>query len=216
MNEGTVGQRVAAQIDQEVLARLQALETVAQRVAPFMRGDGAALQKFLVDREVFHKQFNAGVFVTGLDGTVIASTPVGAGRAGNNFIDSDAVATALKENKASIGRPVDARQFQAPSITMVTPIRDAQGRVIGALAGLSDLGRPNFLDAIAGHRYGKTGGYVLISPRHKLVVTATDKRLSMMPTRSTEPLAIRFREGYEGSGVFTNPFGVEMLSSAKR
>ncbi|MBT9507528.1 PAS domain S-box protein [Rhodoferax sp.] len=206
---------VAAQIEQEVGDRLKALETVAQRITPSLLTDHAALQKFLADREIFQKEFNVGAFVTDRDGTAVASIPTGAGRVGSNFIDSDAIAAVLKENKASIGRPVDARQFQAPNITMGVPIRDAQGRVIGALAGVSDLGRPNFLDAIAGHRYGKTGGYVLISSRHKLVVTATDKRLSMMPTRSTEPLAVRFREGYEGSGVFTNPFGIEMLSSAK-
>lgn len=58
---------------------------------------------------------------------------------------------------------------------MAMPIRDAQGKVIGVLTGVTDLGKHSFLDQITQNTYGKTGGYFVIAVQHRLVVTATDK-----------------------------------------
>ncbi len=63
-------------------------------------------------------------------------------------MDRDHVAAALKEGKATIGRPVMGKKLLAPVFGMTVPIRDAQDRVIGALAGVTNPGLPNFLDAI--------------------------------------------------------------------
>jgi predicted signal transduction protein with EAL and GGDEF domain len=46
--------------------------------------------------------------------------------------------------------------LRAPSFAVTVPIRDPQGKVIGALAGAIDLSKPNFLDKIAQGQYGKT------------------------------------------------------------
>ena len=127
------------------------------------------------------------------------------------------VAAAFKEAKTVISRPAVGRVLQAPAIAIVAPIHDAQGKAIGVLMGLTNLGQANFLDEIIGNRYGKTGSYVLVAPQHRLIVTATNKRLLMQPTLAAgvDPLVDRFMQGYEGSGVLVNPLGVEVLASAK-
>jgi hypothetical protein len=54
-------------------------------------------------------------------------------------------------------------------------MRDAQGKVIGAMTGMTSLGQPSFLDNMTSRRYGKTGGYLLVAAADRLVVTASDK-----------------------------------------
>ena len=208
---------IATEINQDLDERLRALENIAEAITPAMMGNKAALQAFLEDRPVFQTLFNNGVFVTRSDGTAIADVPHSTGRLGLNWMDRDHIAAALKEGKATIGRPVMGRAVQAPIIGMTAPIHDPQGKVIGALIGSTDLGKPNFLDRIAGNKYGKTGGYLIVAPQHRLIVTATDKSRIMeaSPAPGRFPLIDRFMQGYEGTGILVNPLGAEVLQSAK-
>lgn len=57
--------------------------------------------------------------------------------------------------------------------------------VIGALRGAVNLDQPNFLDKVTDSRYGKTGSYVLLIPKPRLIVTASDKGRIM--ERLSEP-----------------------------
>ena len=73
---------------------------------------------------------------------------------------------------------------------MAVPIRTPQGKVIGALVGVVDLSLPNFLDSITENTYGKTGGYLIVAPQYRLIITGSDKRRIMM-RRLSLPVMIR-------------------------
>jgi len=208
---------IASEVNGALDDRFGALETVAGTITPAMLGNTAALQSFLEQSTLFQRLFNAGVFVTRLDGVATASVPLAAGRAGVSYLDRDYIATPLKQGKTAIGRPVQGRKVLAPIFGMSAPIRNAQGRVIGVLAGVTDLSSPSFLDNITENRYGKTGGYLLVVPQYRLIATASDKQRVMeaLPAPGVNPLIDRFIQGYEGSAVLVNPLGVEVLSSAK-
>ena len=107
------------------------------------------MQTLLERRTVFQSLFNAGTFVTGIDGVVVADVPVSVGRIGVNYMDRDFIQSALKEGKAMIGRPVTGKKLETPLFAMAVPIRDTLGKVIGALVGGAALSKPNFLDSIA-------------------------------------------------------------------
>lgn len=209
---------IAAGVNQELGDRLNALKIVATHINPSMFGNTAALQSFLEQRPVLLDMFNAGTFVTGIDGTAIASVPLSAERIGVNFMDRDHIAAALKEGKSTVSRPVIGKKQRTPFVVMGVPIHDTQGRVIGSLSGVTDLSKPNFLDKITQGHYGKSGGYVLLVPRYRLIVTATDKNRVMqsLPAPGINPAIDRFIQGYEGSAVYTNPLGVEVLGSSKQ
>ena len=209
---------VAREINEELADRLEMLGFVAGKIGPALLRNMPALQTFLEDRPAMQSQFNGGVIVYRMDGTAIAETPVSAGRIGVNYIDVDGVGVALKEGKSAISRPVLGKKLQAPLIGMTAPIRDTQGKVIGAITGVINLGLPNFIDRTAnGRYYGKTGGYVLVASQYRLIVTATDKRriMEQLPPPGAFPLVDRFINGYEGSGIFVNPVGVEVVQSSK-
>jgi diguanylate cyclase (GGDEF)-like protein/PAS domain S-box-containing protein len=208
---------VADSVNQQIDERLKGLERIAATLSPSTLANSTALQSFLDGRVVLQLLFNRGLMAFRADGTATADTPTIASRTGVNYMDREHIAAALKEGKPGVSRPVLGKTGSGPFFTIVVPVRDAQGKVIGALAGVTDLGKPNFLDIIADSRYGKTGGYLLVAPQYRQIVTATDKSRIMetLPAPGINPLIDRFIQGYHGSSVLTNSLGQEVLVSSK-
>ena len=208
---------IADDINDDLTNRIKALEAVAASVSPATMGDAAAAQRLLEERPVLHTLFNGGVIIGILDGTAIAEVPRSNGRIGTNYIHIDYVAAVLKDGKATIGKPIVGPKLKAPIIGMGVPLRDAQGKVIGALFGVIRLDKPSFLDKLTEGQYGKTGGYLLVAPKQRIIVTATDKAriMEQLPPPGVSPLIDRFIQGYEGTGIFVNPVGVEVIQSSK-
>ncbi|WP_301101580.1 EAL domain-containing protein [Propionivibrio sp.] len=208
---------VAAQLNRELVSRLEALATVADLSASTLQQGPAAMQALLEQRLDLHVLFNAGVYAARLDGIAIADFPLSAGRLGINYSDRDYIITALKAGKPAISRPVIGRQSKAPVFVMAVPIRNAAGKVVGALAGITILSTANFLDQITEVRFGITDGYTLIAPQYRLIVTSSNRSRIMrtLPEPGVVPAIDRFVEGYEGSAVYVNQYGVEVLASVK-
>ena len=208
---------VAAGISHKLEERLVALDQVAERMDPALLRHDAALQEFLEAQPVFRGLFNAGVIVTTLDGTVSHAVPFAKERIGVNTLAVGAIAAALQQGRTTVGQPVMNKAMPAPLITMAAPIRNPQGQVIGALAGMINLTLPNLLDPISQGRYGKTGSYLLVARPARMVITNTDKKRVMeaAPAPGVNRLIDRFMQGYEGSAIFVDPFDVETLTSAK-
>ena len=207
----------ALEINDELNDRLIALEKVAALITPAILGNAASMQKFLEDRPDLSMRFNSGNVVTRLDGIAIAEVPASVGRIGINYSDRDYIIEALK-GKATISAPVMGKKSKAPVFIMAHPIRDNKGKVIGVLRGVITLDKPNFINKIIDNSYGKTGGYLLTAPQHKLFVTATDKKRIMTPIPATgiNPLFDRYMQGFEGFGVAVNSLGVKELTASKK
>jgi diguanylate cyclase (GGDEF)-like protein/PAS domain S-box-containing protein len=209
---------VAAQVEREFETRIEALEAVARLATVPMQAGPAAMQRLLQNRFDLHVLFSDGIFATGLAGIAIAAAPDGSVRVGINYGDSEQMLRALRDGKAAIGRPTLSKTAQIPVISIVVPIRDEHGIVIGALAGVTHLGIPNFLDQLIGGRYGKTGGYLLIAPQHRLIVAASDKQrvLESLYPAGGNPFDDRSVQGNAGSGVTKDGRGDEVLYSFKK
>ena len=208
---------VAANIDQELLNRMTALEQMVKRYDTMSIKTPVALQADLEGRLVIRQLFNGGFFITDAAGTAIASVPVAAKRIGINYMFRPHVAAALAEGKSTVSDITIGKALGVPIFSLVVPIRNQQGQVTGSVVGVVNLDATNFLDKITANAYGKTGGYLIVAPAQRLIITATDKRRIMetLPPRGANWLIDRFIDGYEGSGVVVNPLGVEVLASAK-
>ncbi len=213
----TVSQ-VATEIDRDLQERVSALQSVARAITPEVLGDAASMQRFLQDRLLLHPQFSGGTFVTRADGTAIASVPLSAGRVGTNYLESDHVASALRQGKTAVSALVVGKQRQPPVIAMATPILDARGHVAGALVGLSDPSQSNFLSRIEENRYGKTGSYFLVDAKPRLIITSSNREGVLAPLADVGvvPALDRFVQGYEGWATYRNQLGVEQLGAGKR
>lgn len=208
---------VAAHANDELENRLRALEMAADAASFTLQQNSAALQGFLEQRPVLQSLFNGGVVVYDLNARVIADVPILAGRRGQGYMNIEVVASALRNGVSGIARPVFGKTQKSPLIGMAAPIRNAQGTIVGAMGGAVDLGAPNFLSRITEACYGKTGGYLLVAPENRLIVTATDasRVMEKLPDPGVNPLIDRFIAGVEGSTILVNPRGVEVLASAK-
>ncbi|MBB1074395.1 EAL domain-containing protein [Rhodoferax sp. 4810] len=208
---------LAREINDRLSDRQQALETIAGEITPAVLANATALQTLLEQRPLLQLLFNGGVFITGVDGTAIADVPLSAGRVGTNYIDRESVSVPLKEGKTVIGRPAMGKKLGAPIFSITAPILNSQGQVFGVIVGTVNLGKPSFLDQIAQTHYGQTGGYLLISRQHNLIVTSSDKSRIMQPAPAPGINAMhdRYLRGYEGYGVAVNAQGVQQLSAAK-
>ncbi len=209
---------VANEINNDLQGRFDGLEIVAQSLGPVLPSGVAETQKALENRAIFHRLFNAGSFVTGIDGTVIASFPVSLGRAGINSMDRDFVATALKEGKSSISKPMIGKMKSIPVFAMTVPIRDLQGKVIGALVGITDLSQPSFLDKISKASFNKTGLVTVTAPQYRMTVTSSDRKRVMqaLPPPGVNPDVDRNMAGFEGYTTVVNVLGQKQLASVKQ
>lgn len=209
---------IADEINDDFAAQIALLEQVATHLGTQMQLGRRSPQALLEEQFTLNGIFNAGAYIAQPDGTAIASIPLSIPRLGLNYLERDNVAAALKDGKSGVGQPAIGKALNSPVISVAVPIRASQdGRVIAALVGVVDLGQPNFLDKINSHTYGKTGGYLLLAPQQRLVVTATDKGrvMEQLPAAGVNPQIDKFMAGYEGSQILKTPAGMEVLASAK-
>ena len=210
---------LAADISTSLNVRRESLALIASAMKATVIDRPDSVQLYLEQQPVLGLLFNAGVFVTRLDGTAIAEMPH-IGRVGLNYMDRDHIAAALSQGKASVGGPVIDKRLHVPIFSMVVPIRDLQGKVVGALAGATDLSQPNFLDSVRTGGNEKSGGYLVIDPEHKLFVIATDNHkmrvMQPLPAPGINPVLDQRLLGFDGAAVNVNSLGTEMLSSSAR
>ncbi len=207
---------IAKNVHSELKERMKALELTASVIDAPLLNNPEKIQAYVEERRILQILFNAGVFVTRLDGTAVAEFPL-MGRVGLNYMDKDHIAAALKDGEATVGKPVLGKRVLAPSFAMTVPIRDVQGNVIGALAGANDLTKHSFFDQISEGKYGQTGYYLIVAPQYRLIVTASDKRRVMeaLPDAGVLPAMDIRLNGEEGTSIFVDGRGVEVMSSAK-
>ena len=209
--------RVAGEVDQEMTLRLHALELEATGITPALLGNAAALQRHLQARPALQALFNGGTFVVTAEGTALASLPESAARSGINYRSLDYIAAALTGGAATIGQPTRGKLLHSPVLHMAAPLRDARGQLTGALAGVIDLGQPNFLDPIFAQRDGQNVSYVLVDRTRRQIVTATDKTRSLeaLPALGVNAVADQFLSGFEGAAIGVAPTGQSVLVAAK-
>ena len=213
----SIASLMAADIDDQLNSRLLALHRIAQVIEQRNIDTPDALQKTLEDLPIFQSLFNGGTFITDKNGQAIASLPLSLDRIGVNYIDRDYIANTLRDGNATIGRPVIGRQIKAPVFGMGVPIRNKNGQVIAALAGIINLSESNFMDRIESSYVLDSGSYLLIDTTHRVIVASSNKErlMELLPGPQQNPVLDKFMNGFEGSETLVNPQGIEVISGLK-
>ena len=204
----------SAQLNQDFDDRLKALALAANIVTPSMLSDVTVLQAELNRRVILQLLFNAGVYAIRRDGLIITD------QAHNTlpFADQASINAVLSgQVKSIVGPLMQDDAHQAPLFLMVNAISDEHGEVIGAAVGATSLAKDNFIDKATSHKYGKEGGFIIVDPKHRMIVSATDKSRIMEPSPPPGliPAIDQSLAGNESPSVFVNPKGVEVLESFK-
>lgn len=209
---------VASDLDEALALRLKLLGDLAEKISAIPLGDGVAIQTMLEQHPVLQNLFNNGVFVVDASGRINAYLPLNPQRIGLRVADRDYFKSVMATGKPLISAPMLGKSSQHPVVVMAAGIRNAQGQVVGLLAGSIDLALPNFLDRITGDRFGKSGQTFVVAPQNRTIVATSDKSriMEVLPAPGVNPWIDRFMQGYEGSAVVVNPHGLEVLVTVKQ
>ena len=208
---------VAGDIDTKIRLRLGALNRVADHFPVEVLDRPDALAAFLQDRRAVYNLFDLGLIIVKPDlSGAYGDFPVLPGRKTSNYLlppFQEVVATA----KPAVGPPRSGRFSSKPVVVMAVPIKGPDDVLRAVLAGVTTIDAPNFLDLITQPRQDK-GDFLVIAPRHNLVVIGTSPAHLMKPVQppGENRMHDRFMSGLEGSGTSTNSEGIEELVSAKR
>ncbi|SDF78767.1 MULTISPECIES: PAS domain S-box protein [unclassified Duganella] len=207
----------AAQVDAQLAARKVLLASLADTMPLSAGEDPAVMQAFVERHQVARKEFlNLHIFTR--SGTLL-----------NTQGDHAAAALALNprslaflENALAAGKTVISPPYKSvltglPSIMILQPVRDQQGRTAMLLGGSIDLTNAVFLEQLSEQKPGKTGflfimtkdGILLHHPNPKRLLEHINARPGY--NRATE-MALR---GFEGWTEAVNKDGSEGIYSYK-
>lgn len=208
---------LARQVNQQLEIRLRALEQTAAQASSAYAAGTASVQAFIEGQDALGSLFNDALFVTDSRGIRIAYTPYHSARLGIDLFDRDYVTGPILQGKATVGKPIIGRTVRSPVFVIGAPISNPHGQFIGVLAGSTMLSIPNFLDKISANRPDASGDFLLVAPKERLIVAATDKSriLKELPAAGTNRLIDRLLLGPGGYSIATGPSGAEVIASAQ-
>jgi PAS domain S-box-containing protein len=208
---------IARAVDRSIRERMSIVEALAGKLTAETMLTPEAAQAFLEQREIPAAIFNWGLLVVDLEGKAIASIPEARHRRGVNFIDYPFVREALQGQSTFSTDPVFSQHSQQPVVGMHVPVKDSDGKVIGAVIGVTNLAERNFFDEISTGKYGNTGDFFVTAPRNRAYVASSDKRRVMTfgPPPGVNAVYDSYINGREGSGIARSSRGVVELSSSK-
>ncbi|HQR04299.1 MAG: diguanylate cyclase [Proteobacteria bacterium] len=204
---------VAQDVETKLRARLDLIGHLAQQFPLSMLHNPDAMAAWLAERHATSPLFSGGIFLISPQGTALADAPLLPGRRGRFYGDRDYFRGARDQGVPAIGMPAMGRATRQPIIGMAAPVRTTTGEVAAVLAGIAIINTPDFLGSLQQNHIGETGGYLLVSPRDRLFVTATDPAMVLrpLPPAGTNPLLDRIVTGYRGTGTTITTAGVEEL-----
>ncbi|MBI5120696.1 MAG: HAMP domain-containing protein [Rhodospirillales bacterium] len=212
----TIAEYAANDVDDRIRTRKELIASLARQLPPKLLQDPAGLETWLRERHEIYPKFSRGLVVLPVSGQgVLAEFPAVFGRAGLDFSSSDWFEQALRLKQPVIGKPFRGRTDNIPLIVMSAPVLDETGRVRAVLSGATEIAAPDFLGQIATRKIGQTGGFLLISPKDNLFVSADrpEMILKPLPKPGVNLLHDKAMAGYRGTGITVNAFGVEELSA---
>jgi diguanylate cyclase (GGDEF)-like protein len=207
---------VAQDIDHKVQARRQALLQLAADMPQALLHSPAQMETWLRVQSAALNLFPAGVVVVDANGVgAIADYPAVAGRRQLDFNDRDWFIATRGGADFAVGKPGIGRAVQEAVVNMAVPVRDARQHVVAVVMGVTPLAAPGFLNLVETGNVGKTGGFLLISPRDQIFVTSSEAsmRLKPLPPPGANPLHDQAMGGWRGTGITHNAKGSEELSA---
>lgn len=209
----TMANYVAADIDRDVVDRRQMLQQAARAFPVKLLQDRRSLQRWLGERHNINPLFSLGMFVLDPSGMMLADYPVLAGRSSISYANDELFRQAM-QGEFVIGRP-NPGATHVPQLPMAMPLHDASGKVRAVLVGVVALHSPNFLEALYHTHIGETGGLVLVSPRDKLFLGASDADIALKPTpqQGVHAQHDNAMKGWRGVGIDVREGGTEELAA---
>lgn len=210
---------VTTDLDHEFRLRIDVLSKLAAAISPEMLVDPPKLQRYLQEHNFFRTFFPLGAAVVNKQGMQVADFPVIPGRRGSSMGNRDFFVDVMSGKTFAISRPIIGRFMKKPIVIVAVPLKDASGATVGVLGGALLLSDESLFGRLEQTRIGKTGFFLMESPKDRIFVSATEQSriLLPLPEQGVNPLMDRrLNEGFVGVAINRNSHGIETLSVAAR
>ena len=209
---------VSSDLDSKIQLRQDMLVEIAESITPAMLGDRARLAARLREENTPKSLFPTGVYVADAQGIIQAEQIALKGRLGGVIKDSSYFVETMRSGQPVIGEPRLGQVAFKPIVPLTAPVHDAAGRTVGLVAAAMYPADSNLFGLLEAAKLGKNGYFVVLSPRHKLIVSATEQQRVMqpMPDLGVNPvLDRRIQDGYEGPGISMTSQGIETFTVSR-
>ncbi len=211
---------VAEELDDELKIRINMLKEIAATITLGVPADAAKVQRLLDEQNPSPVIFPLGVVITNKNGVVIADhASIAVRRRGGFYGDRDFFREVMANGKPVIGRPEIGRYSGKPMVPIAVPLYDANGAVAGVLHAPFRNSDRDLFGKLQEAKVGKSGRFLLMSPKDGLIVAATDPSEVMKPVSPRGANRItdrRLYEGFEATAITVIPSGVEVLGASRK
>jgi PAS domain S-box-containing protein len=215
--QSAVVSMVAARLNDELNLRIEALQKISTVSSDTFLQHPEEMQDKLSQRPLIRGLFNKEIFVCDRDGNTIASAPLSKSLCNDpNYVAL--VAKAIHLGKSAIGQLMLDKTSGDFTFGIASPIFNKDMKVVGTSIGVTDLGKPNFLDKITHTPYGRSENYLVIDRTHRIVLSATEKNhvMKSLPVEGKNLALDHYLQNFEGSQFISLFNGAETLSTNKR
>lgn len=207
---------VANDLEQKILLRKQALQDVADAIPLEKLHDRAAMSAYLEKRLAIYRLFTYGVLLIGADGKGIADYPRVAERGSADYSTLEYFREVMATGEPAMGKPRLGRFTHKPGLGIAVPLKDAQGRIRGVMVGIVSLTDRSVFDQTHA-ALGKSGEYVVLSPRDRMVIIDSDNSDMMrgLPEIGQNPALDLLVEGHTGAVMVDGFHRMHSLATAR-
>ncbi len=211
-----VADQVARTADARIGERLLLLERLAAALPPPLPGRTDRLRTWLTEQQALQPAFPHGLMVADPQGRIIARGPSSAIFPAGLYIGSDPGFQAALDGRPGLGQPQRDPASRQAVLPLATPVWDGTGQLVAVLVGTVDLATLVPLATTATPSTTANAPDILIvSPRDRLVVAASDPARMLEPLSVAEPAALQERAApdFRGSTRAVNASGIDELSA---
>lgn len=208
---------LTTQVNNGLQDRLASLALTARVVTPALMDNAPFVQAFLGRQRLSSIYFNAGLKIWSPALGWVGQAVTDSAESAAPGISAQALEGLLKDGRSVVG-DIQVDDQQVSHLTLLVPIRDTQGTVVGGLAGVMRLDAGHFLTELTSHPYGESGHYFLVDRRQRIIFATSDpvRRLEILPAPGVNPQIDRFYQGFEGTTEAVNPHGLAVLVSVQQ
>jgi signal transduction histidine kinase len=209
---------LATDLNLRLEQRLSGLQSIAEDITPEMLAAPDKLQRFLDQHGLASSILEMDLMVAASDGAIIAAHQGDPTNGEHTLTHQQYFHAAMASDGLLIGSPVIEKDARRSYIPLTVPLRNAAGVTVATLVDRVMPGAQKLFSQLASTRIGHTGYFLLVAPKDRLIVSASDVTRIMTPlhARASPLLERRIKDGFEGTGVAVTTHGVELLTAGRK
>ena len=207
---------VAQNIDEKLQNSKDMLASVGANVPAALIGNVKGLEIFLQREYALFNVFD-DLYVFDAKGVLQVDWPVKHGRRDLDMSSRDYIQGVIATGQTVISKPILGKATKQPIVVVASPIKGADGQLIGIIGGVLNLYKPNLLGLIATQKNGESGYYYLVTKdRVRIAHPDPSVILKPLPTDSGNVPFEDAMKGFEGTQEGVNSRGLKGLFTFKK